>query len=150
MQSLLLNSEVLLWSLFNIALLSFLLHSPSTTYFFTNVTVFDGITHSSVVFMQPLGLMQYLKSSEKVPEEADRMHVRDNLKAVQVTFLSLSPHSHSFIHTFTIFHFSFLLSMVVILYLCEYIWLSSSPKPLVWFCNKECVFPGSSVGRALA
>ncbi|CAI8019163.1 DnaJ homolog subfamily C member 13, partial [Geodia barretti] len=31
----------------------------------------------------PLGLMQYLKSNEKVPEEADRMHVRDNLKAVQ-------------------------------------------------------------------
>ncbi|CAI8058522.1 DnaJ homolog subfamily C member 13, partial [Geodia barretti] len=26
----------------------------------------------------PLGLMQYLKSNEKVPEEADRMHVRDN------------------------------------------------------------------------
>lgn len=31
----------------------------------------------------PLGLMQYLESDDKVPEEVDRMHIRDNLKAVQ-------------------------------------------------------------------
>ena len=29
--------------------------------------------------------MQYLKSNDKVPEEVDRMHIRDNLKAVQVS-----------------------------------------------------------------
>ena len=28
--------------------------------------------------------MQYLESQDKVPEETDRMHIRDNLKAVQV------------------------------------------------------------------
>ena len=33
--------------------------------------------------LQPLGLMQHLESKDKVPEEADRMHIRDNLKAVQ-------------------------------------------------------------------
>ena len=39
----------------------------------------------SCVPLQPLGLMQYLKSEDKVPEEVDRMHIRDNLKAVQVS-----------------------------------------------------------------
>ena len=28
--------------------------------------------------------MQFLESQDKVPEEVDRMHIRDNLKAVQV------------------------------------------------------------------
>ena len=34
--------------------------------------------------------MQYLKSDDTVPEEVDRMHVRDNLKAVQVSQFLLS------------------------------------------------------------
>ena len=47
------------------------------------------------VCVQPLGLIQYLKSDDKVPEEVDRMHVRDNLKAVQVR----PPHIHTHTHT---------------------------------------------------
>ncbi|CAI8019270.1 DnaJ homolog subfamily C member 13, partial [Geodia barretti] len=42
-----------------------------------------GNPTANALLHRPLGLMQYLKSNEKVPEEADRMHVRDNLKAVQ-------------------------------------------------------------------
>lgn len=45
----------------------------------------EAIPCSSASHLQPLGLMQFLESDEQVPEnEVDRMHIRDNLKAVQV------------------------------------------------------------------
>ena len=64
---------------------------------------------------QPLGLMQYLKSNEKVPEETDRMHIRDNLKAVQVH----THHSLSFLLWFKI-----ICSLLLLLFLLAYIFSS--------------------------
>ena len=40
---------------------------------------------------QPLGLMQFLESDETVSDdEIDRMHIRDNLKAVTVSYSLVS------------------------------------------------------------
>ena len=39
----------------------------------------------------PLGLLLYLESSDEVPKERDRMHIRDNLKAVKTLMKIRSP-----------------------------------------------------------
>lgn len=49
--------------------------------------------------MLPLGLVQFLESEEKVPDkEIDRMHVRDNLKAVQLSRRKLNVVESTLLH----------------------------------------------------
>ncbi|XP_019858666.1 PREDICTED: dnaJ homolog subfamily C member 13 [Amphimedon queenslandica] len=48
--------------------------------------------------MLPLGLVQYLESSEKAPEDTDRMHIRDNLKAVQLSRKKLNVVESTLLH----------------------------------------------------
>ncbi|XP_012892866.1 PREDICTED: dnaJ homolog subfamily C member 13-like, partial [Dipodomys ordii] len=48
----------------------------------------------------PPGLLAYLDSSDAVPEkDADRMHVRDNVKIAMVSTPSSMTHPHEITHT---------------------------------------------------
>ena len=50
-------------------------------------------------YRQPLGLMQFLASDEKVPDkDIDRMHVRDNLKAVQLSRKKINMLESTLLH----------------------------------------------------